>query len=76
MEMSTLPIRPEEHAERAALRGCHNCSAYSAPLCRKGAPGPHGWPTVAANDWCEQWTWIINPRVTWATAIAPAERNR
>lgn len=72
----TLAIRPDEHDERRRLRGCHNCSAYDQPKCRRGAPGPNGWPETLPTDYCLMWTWVIEPRVTWGTAIAPAERNQ
>lgn len=72
--MTTLPILPEEHAERARLRGCRNCTAYDGQRCRNSSPGPHGFPEMPPDGWCLSWAWVIQPRVGWGSAIAPAER--
>lgn len=74
--MTTLPIRPDELAERNHLRSCRNCSGYDKGRCRKGAPGPYGWPEVLPLDWCMDWCWLTNPRVTWNSGIAPLEREQ
>lgn len=68
----SLPINPGDLAERNAMRGCRSCSAFDGTLCRKGAPT---WQPVQPSDWCEQWTWRTNPRVTWNSAICEAERR-
>lgn len=69
----TLPIRPDQHADRAKLRSCRNCTAYDRGRCKRGAPGPQGWPEVDPTEFCLLWTWVIEPRVGWGSAIAPAE---
>lgn len=72
--MSTLPIRPDQHAERQALRNCSNCEAHFHGKCRRGAPGQQGWPDVQPTDVCMLWQWVVEPRIGWGSAIAPAER--
>lgn len=66
----------EQHAERLKLRGCHNCVAHDGSRCRRGAPGPHGWPETQPDDWCLQWQHELYQALTWTSPIVGAERQQ
>lgn len=71
--MNALVITPDQHADRARLRGCRNCTAYDGAACRKNAPGQNGFAQMPPDGWCLDWAWVTNPRQTWNSPLAPKE---
>ena len=63
--------RPAPINERIAVRGCRNCVYFDpdALKCRLRPP----FHSVARSDFCGEWRWIVNTRVAWESAFAPAE---
>lgn len=63
-----IPI-PTTVEERAAVRGCRNCSFYesSQGLCHVDNQ------SIPTRSWCGRWLWSLNPQQTWTSAFARLE---